>query len=232
MKRSVRITSLFLSLSIVISIAACTKKDESTSSTTEQTTLSETTVSESTTVPTNTPTSVPTNTPTPSPEPTPTPVPTDTPTPVPTATPTPKPTKAPKPTQAPTETTAKPTEPTEPSKPSESTFPEPTEPPTPTTDSNGRDYEAEQKAGVQCLKELGYTVTKVGDAKSEYGICFENATGTFKGTAYIMSSTQWSISYRSVNDDDPNATYRFSKRGIDIVGLFNSIDPSWLNYTA
>lgn len=166
---------------------------------------------------------MPTDTPTP--EPTPTPVPTDT--------PTPKPTKSTKPTKAPTEPTEpKPTETTP--KPTETTpkptDPPPTDPPTPTPDTGGRDYNAEQQAGVQRAKELGYTITKVGDAKSEYCFYFQNATGTYSGTAYIMSSKQWSISYRAVDDSDPNATYKYSKRSNDIVMLLNNIDSSWMYY--
>ena len=158
-------------------------------------------------------------------EPTPTPVPTDT--------PTPKPTKSTKPTKAPTEPTEpKPTETTP--KPTETTpkptDPPPTDPPTPTPDTGGRDYNAEQQAGVQRAKELGYTITKVGDAKAEYCIYFKNATGTYFGTAYIMSSGHWAVSYSPVDTDDPNATYSFHKRGGDIVALLNSIDSAWMNY--
>ena len=225
MKRSVRITSLFLSLSIVISIAACTKKDESTSSTTEQTTLTETTVSESTTVPTNTPTSVPTNTPTPSPKPTetPTPVPTDTPTPKPTATPTPKPTKAPKPTQAPTETTAKPTDPpTESSAPTTTKAPEQSDPP-------GRNLRAEYDATLAYIKALGYTVTVENSEK--YKIKFTNATGTYKGSAIIgRGEREWEVDYFPIDRSDPNATYAYYGIGFDPIAQLDEIDPSWMNY--
>ena len=226
MKRSVRITSLFLSLSIVIFLAACTKKDESqTSSTTEQTTLTETTVSESTTVPTNTPTSVPTNTPTPSPKPTetPTPVPTDTPTPKPTATPTPKPTKAPKPTQAPTETTAKPTDPpTESSAPTTTKAPEQSDPP-------GRNLRAEYDATLAYIKALGYTVTVENSEK--YKIKFTNATGTYKGSAIIgRGEREWEVDYFPIDRSDPNATYAYYGIGFDPIAQLDEIDPSWMNY--
>lgn len=212
----------------------------SSSETTIVTTTTETTsepTTESTTEPTPTPT--PTNTPTP--EPTPTPVPTDTPTPeptptpVPTDTPTPKPTKSTKPTKAPTEPTEpKPTDPPptettpKPTDPPPETTPEPTQPKP--TDPPGRDFKAEQEAGIAHVKALGYTVTKVYD-NSEYGFLFENATGTYKGSAYIMSSKQWSVSYHSVDPNDPNATYSYSKRKNDLIALLDGIDPAWMNYS-
>lgn len=203
--------------------------------TTEPTTQSTT---ESTTEPTPTP--VPTNTPTP--EPTPTPVPTDTPTPeptptpVPTDTPTPKPTKSTKPTKAPTEptepkpteTTPKPTEP-KPTDPPPETTPEPTQPKP--TDPPGRDFKAEQEAGIQRAKELGYTITYTGDASTEYAFKFTNATGTYSGAAYVMSGKRWQVSYHAVNDSDPNATYVFLKKGTDVVAILDSIDSSWMNYS-
>ena len=170
----------------------------------------------------------------------PTPVPTDMPTPEPTATPmpeptaTPTPTKTPKPTKA-TEPTAKPTEP-----PPPETTPKPTDPPpppettpeptTPTSDPNGRDYAAEQQAGISRAKELGYTITKVYNNR-EYAFSFTNAAGTFKGSAHIMSSTQWHITYHAANSDDPGATYVFAKSGMDVVSLLNEIDASWMNYS-
>lgn len=188
---------------------------------------------ESTTEPTPTP--VPTNTPTP--EPTPTPVPTDTPTPeptptpAPTDTPTPKPTKSTKPTKAPTEPTEpKPTETTpKPTDPPPETTPEPTQPKP--TDPPGRDFKAEQEAGIQRAKELGYTITYTGDASTEYAFKFTNATGTYSGAAYVMSGKRWQVSYHAVNDSDPNATYVFLKKGTDVVAILDSIDSSWMNYS-
>lgn len=206
----------------------------SSSETTIVTTTTETTsepTTESTTEPTVAPTSTPTPEPTPTPVPTDTPTPEPTPTPVPTDTPTPKPTKSTKPTKAtesskpteppPPETTPKPTDPPPPPE----TTPEPT---TPTSDPNGRDYAAEQQAGISRAKELGYTVTKVG--KSEYSFYFENATGSYLGSAYIARDKRWVVSYYPVDDNDPNATYGVTKQGKDIVAILDSIDSSWLNY--
>ena len=202
------------------------------------TTTTETTI-KPTTESTTEPTPVPTNTPTPEPTATPTPLPTDTPTPEPTATPTPEPTATPTPTKTP-----KPTKATESSKPTEppppETTPKPTDPPpppettpeptTPTSDPNGRDYAAEQQAGISRAKELGYTVTKVGNEKSEYSFYFENATGSYLGSAHIARGRQWVVSYYPVDDTDPNATYGVTKQGKDIIAILDSIDSSWLNY--
>ena len=229
--RSKFLLTTLLSFSFMLSSVSCScNAKETTGQPTTQPTTESTT--EPTPVPTDTPTPEPTATPTPVPTDTPTPEPTATPTPAPTATPTP--TKTPKPTKA-TEPTAKPTEPpppettpklTDPPPPPETT-PEPT---TPTSDPNGRDYAAEQQAGISRAKELGYTITKVYNNR-EYAFSFTNATGTFKGSAHIMSSTQWHITYHAANSDDPGATYVFAKSGMDVVSLLNEIDASWMNYS-
>ena len=213
--------------------APVTSSSETIAPTTSETTpTTETTTEPTTKAPTDTPTPtetpVPTDTPTPIPTDTPTPVPTDTPTPEPTATstPTPKPTKTPDPTPSSTPTPTKEPEPT----PSSTPVPPPTDTPTPTPDTGGRDYGAEQQAGIQHAKDLGYIITYTGDASTEYAFKFTNATGTYSGSAYIMSSTHWSISYRPVDNSDPNATYKYSKRSIDIVAALDEIDLSWMYY--
>ena len=232
------LTSLLLSIALLFNcsfLSSCKKdSDETSSSSLSETTSSATTLSEETTTSSTaeSTTIMVTDTPTPSPVPTDTPTHTDTPTPVPTdtPTPTPKPTKSTKPTKAPTETTPKPTDPppeTTPEPPPETT-PEPTQPKP--TDPPGRDFKAEQEAGIAHVKALGYTVTKVYD-NSEYGFLFENATGTYRGSAHITSGKQWHITYAPVDSNDPNATYVYSKSKNDLIALLDGIDPAWMSYS-
>ncbi|MDO4747476.1 MAG: hypothetical protein Q4A70_04055, partial [Candidatus Saccharibacteria bacterium] len=146
---------------------------------------------------------------------------------------TPEPTTAPQPTKAPTEPTSKPTDPppettpkpTDPPPPPETTpEPKPTDPPP------GRDLKAEQQAGVERAKALGYTVTKVYD-NSEYAFKFTNATGTYRGAAHFRSGDGWYVSYGPIDSSDPNATYRYGGSGDSVIDLLNSIDPAWMNYS-
>ena len=180
-------------------------------------TTSATTTTESTTAPT------PTDTPTPVPTDTPTPIPTDTPTP--TSTPTPKPTKTPDPT--PTNTpTPKPTKTPDPTPTPDIPSPTPTSAPTPVP---GRDLDAEHASGVARLKELGYTITM--DDRDTHWIRFTNQTGTYAGAADIgRGDSAWCVSYRPVNKDDPNATYKYVTSGEDLLAMINEIDPSWMGY--
>lgn len=220
--------------------APVTSLSETVAPTTSETTpTTETTTEPTTEAPTDTPTPtetpVPTDTPTPVPTDTPTPVPTDTPTPEPTATstPTPKPTKTPEPTPSSTPTPTKEPEPTPSSTPVPPPMDTPTPvpaDPTPTPDTGGRDYGAEQQAGIQHAKDLGYIVTSVGGEGSEYVFYFTNATGTYSGAAHIMSSKQWVVSYYPVDNGDPNATYGYTKRSNDIIKLLDGLDPAWLYY--
>ena len=203
------------------------------------TTTSATTTTESTIVPTDTPTPVPTETPTPVPTDTPTPVPTETPTPTPvpteTPTPTPVPTDTPTPTPKPTKKNTPTPEPPPPtSTPTPTPLPPPPPPPETTpeptpSDPPGRDLKAEQQAGVEHAKALGYTITKVYD-NSEYAFEFTNATGTYRGGAHVRSGSVWYVTYAPIDRGDPNATYRYGGSGNSVIDLLNSLDPAWMSY--
>ena len=65
---------------------------------------------------------------------------------------------------------------------------------------------------------------------SEYAFHFTNATGTYLGTAHIMSDKRWVVNYGPVDTEDPNATYRYVKKGNNLTDLLNGIDPAWMNY--
>lgn len=219
--------------------APVTSSSETIAPTTSETTpTTETTTEPTTEAPTDTPTPVPTDTPTPIPTDTPTPVPTDTPTPEPTttSTPTPKPTKTPEPTPSSTPT-PKPTKTPDPT-PSSTPTPTPLPPPPPPSETTpeptpsdppGRDFKAEQQAGIEHTKALGYTVTKVYD-NSEYAFKFENATGTYRGAAHLRSGGVWYVTYGPIDSGDPNATYKYGGSDSSLIALLDSIDPAWMNY--
>jgi len=257
--RNTRHLALLLVLSLLLSCSlffvSCKDSSEDTSAsqpsspaTSTEATSSDETSGESTIAdPTDTPTPMPTDTPTPTVTATPSPAPTETPTPEPTSTPVP--TKTPVPTNTPetTEATEATTEPEESKEEIAETTPEAAEPetseteatettpppettpePTP-SDPPGRDFKAEQEAGIEHAKALGYRITRVYD-NSEYAFLFENATGTYYGSAHVTSGGLWRISYSAVDSSDPNATYVYAKSGSDIVVLLDGIDPAWMNY--
>ena len=134
---------------------------------------------------------------------------------VPADTPTPEP---PPPTSTPTPT------PLPPPPPPPETTPEPTP-----SDPPGRDLKAEQQAGVEHAKALGYTITKVYD-NSEYAFEFTNATGTYRGGAHVRSGSVWYVTYAPIDRGDPNATYRYGGSGNSVIDLLNSLDPAWMSY--
>ena len=108
----------------------------------------------------------------------------------------------------------------------------PADPPTPTPDTDGRDYLAEQKEGIKHLEEQGYVISWVHEEhKQEYAFCFFNATGTYKGTAYHNNSAGiWIVSYYPVNDEDPNATFGYTKGSGSLIKVLDGIDPAWIYY--
>ena len=89
--------------------------------------------------------------------------------------------------------------------------------------------DAEFDAAVARLKELGYTVFSTN--KVEHIFKFKNATGTYVGGAYVMTGDgSWCLGYYPKDSSDPGATYSYTNTGVNLVGMINELDPSWMNY--